>query len=129
MEYFYTSWLRGAGQRTAGERGSYRARHLVKLSGHVAAQMGGGRAKFFILALSKSYVFVHGSVSFRSLRHHRSHVVLPRYRVFLCYYCTSFNMLIYHIVNPCFADVLRRNAEIKDRSKHIELKNDLVEHI
>jgi hypothetical protein len=32
-------------------------------------------------------------------------------------------------VNPCFADVLRRNAEIRDRSKHIELKNDLVEHI
>jgi hypothetical protein len=32
-------------------------------------------------------------------------------------------------VNPCFADVLRRNAEIMDRSKHIELKNDLVEHI
>jgi hypothetical protein len=31
--------------------------------------------------------------------------------------------------NPCFADVLLRNNEIRDRSKHIELKNDLVEHI
>jgi hypothetical protein len=25
-------------------------------------------------------------------------------------------------VNPCFADVLRRNSEIRDNSKHIELK-------
>jgi hypothetical protein len=32
-------------------------------------------------------------------------------------------------VNPCFAYVLGPNAEIRDRSKHIELKNDLVEHI
>jgi hypothetical protein len=31
--------------------------------------------------------------------------------------------------NPCFADVLRRNNEIRDNSKHMELKNDLVEHI
>jgi hypothetical protein len=31
--------------------------------------------------------------------------------------------------NLCFADVLRRNNEIRDSSKHIELKNDLVEHI
>jgi hypothetical protein len=31
--------------------------------------------------------------------------------------------------NPCFADVLRRNSEIQDNSKHIELKKDLVEHI
>jgi hypothetical protein len=31
--------------------------------------------------------------------------------------------------NPCFADILRRNNEIRDSSKHIELKNDLVEHI
>jgi hypothetical protein len=32
-------------------------------------------------------------------------------------------------VNSCFADVLQRNAEIRNHSKHIELKNDLVEHI
>jgi hypothetical protein len=31
--------------------------------------------------------------------------------------------------NPCFVDVLRRNAEIRDNTKHIELKKDLVEHI
>jgi hypothetical protein len=31
--------------------------------------------------------------------------------------------------SPCFADVLRRNAEIRDNTKHIEIKKDLVEHI
>jgi hypothetical protein len=32
-------------------------------------------------------------------------------------------------VNPCFEDVLRRNSEIQDNSKHRALKKDLVEHI
>ena len=31
--------------------------------------------------------------------------------------------------NTCFADVLRRNAGIRDRSTHTQLKRDLVEHI
>ncbi|TVU11822.1 hypothetical protein EJB05_45428, partial [Eragrostis curvula] len=31
--------------------------------------------------------------------------------------------------NPCFAQVLQRNAAIQARSTHVELKNDLVEHI
>ena len=32
-------------------------------------------------------------------------------------------------VNLCSADVLRRNSEIQDNSKHIAHKKDLVEHI
>ena len=32
-------------------------------------------------------------------------------------------------VNPCFAQVLQRNAAIRARSTHVELKKDLVEHI
>uniref|UniRef100_A0A8R7PN84 Nuclease HARBI1 n=2 Tax=Triticum urartu TaxID=4572 RepID=A0A8R7PN84_TRIUA len=31
--------------------------------------------------------------------------------------------------NTCFADVLQRNAGIRDRSTHTQLKRDLVEHI
>lgn len=31
--------------------------------------------------------------------------------------------------NPCFAEVLSRNYDIRARKTHVELKNDLIEHI
>ena len=32
-------------------------------------------------------------------------------------------------INPCYAEVLWRNSTIRDRSTHLQLKKDLVEHV